>query len=142
MFRYLSDHADLAGWVMFFSFAVFVGGLIVVPWLIVRIPADYFVSPRHRYSNTLWRHPIFRWFGLIAKNLFGSILLILGILMLVLPGQGLLTIAVAILLMDFPGKRKLEQRLIRQRSILRAANWLRRRGGAPPLRVSPQSEIE
>ncbi|WP_230264907.1 PGPGW domain-containing protein [Stieleria sp. JC731] len=132
----MSDHADFAGWVVFVSFIVFVGGMILVPWLIVRLPADYFIAPRRSYTDTLWRHPIFRWIALIAKNLFGVILLILGIAMLVLPGQGLLTIAVAIFLLDFPGKRKLERKLIERKAILNSANWLRKRAGVAPLVVT------
>ncbi|OYP38553.1 hypothetical protein CGZ80_01665 [Rhodopirellula sp. MGV] len=109
--------------------------MLIVPWLVIRMPPDYFIRPRASASYTQWRYPIFRWIVKVAKNIFGVILLILGIAMLVLPGQGLLTMAAGILLMDFPGKRRFERWLVRRPAILRSANWMRRRAGRIPLQV-------
>ncbi len=52
--------------------------------------------------------------------------------MLVLPGQGLLTILFGLILMDFPRKRQLERRLIKVQPVRAAANWIRQRYGRPP----------
>lgn len=77
---------------------------------------------------------------LIAKNLVGLVLLIAGIAMLVLPGQGLLTIAVGLVLIDFPGKFRLERWLATRRPVWRSLNWLRKRAGRPELtRPEPSS---
>ena len=59
------------------------------------------------------------------KNLIGYCLILGGILMLVLPGQGLLTILVGLMLSDYPGKFKLEKRIIKTRLILKTINWYR-----------------
>lgn len=55
--------------------------------------------------------------------------------MLVLPGQGLLTLLLGITMIDFPGKRKLELWLIRKAPLNDAANWLRNQYGHSPLRL-------
>jgi UPF0716 family protein affecting phage T7 exclusion len=73
---------------------------------------------------------------LIGKNLLGGLLMIAGLAMLVLPGQGLLTLFVGFLLIDFPGKYRLEKWLIRRRYILRPINWLRARRHRAPLQVT------
>lgn len=115
------------------SLITFLASLIVIPWLVVRIPEDYFAEKkRHRIS---WanQHPIVRWTLLIIKNLFGVIFIILGIGMLVLPGQGLLTIFIGIILLNFPGKYRLERWLIQRKPVHRAVDWLRRRAGKEPL---------
>ena len=70
---------------------------------------------------------------LIAKNILGFVLIIAGIAMLVLPGQGLLTIVVGVVLMNFPGKFRLERWLAMRAPIWRSLNWLRRKARRPEL---------
>lgn len=95
--------------------------LVVIPILIVRMPADYFIARRRRRK----RRPELLWFT-VLRNVVAAILLILGILMLVLPGQGLLTILAAVVVSDIPGKYRLERWLITRPGILRGINWIRR----------------
>jgi hypothetical protein len=66
----------------------------------------------------------------------GFVLLAAGIAMLVLPGQGILTMLIGISLVDFPGKRQLERKLIGQPAVLNAINKMRQRFGQPPLTVA------
>lgn len=115
------------------SLITFIGTLIVVPWLIMRIPTDYFASEERQVAAWSDQHPVVRWLLLIAKNLFGAVLVVMGIAMLVLPGQGLLTILIGLVLLNFPGKYRLERWLVLRRPILRSVNWLRRRGGRESL---------
>ncbi len=70
---------------------------------------------------------------LLIKNAVGTMLLAAGIAMLVLPGQGILTILAALALLNFPGKRTLEMWILHRPSILRTVNWLRRRAHQEPL---------
>ena len=81
------------------------------------------------------RHPLVRFLFLAIKNLVGIFLILIGIAMLVLPGQGLLTIFLGIILVDIRGKYRLERWLVGKRPVLRSINWLRRRAGHPALRV-------
>lgn len=116
------------------SLVSFVGSLVLIPFLVARMPVDYFHRPKRPRLPFAKRHPIIRWSLLVAKNLLGGVLLIGGVLMLVLPGQGLLTILMGLVLIDYPGKRSLERFLITRPSILRAVNWLRRKADQPPLK--------
>lgn len=116
--------------------ALFVASILVIPPLIVRIRPDYFahaVRPPSRWAD---RNRLVRLALAVAKNALGGILMIAGLAMLVLPGQGLLTLLVGFLLIDFPGKYGLEKWLIRRRYILGPINWLRMRRNRPPLLVA------
>ena len=53
--------------------------------------------------------------------------------MLFLPGQGLLTMLMGIVLMDFPGKFRLERHLVSRPPVFAAINWIRTQRSAPPL---------
>lgn len=114
----------------------FIGSLIAIPWILIRLPSDYFDLRVPRY----WmkdHHPVLRIIGLIIKNFAGTIFLIAGFLMLFLPGQGLLTMLIGISFIDFPGKRKLEARIVGQRTVLHAINTMRKKFNKPPLILSP-----
>ena len=104
--------------------------LAIVSLILVKIPADYFRKDKPR---ELWadKHPIVRFLGIFVKNLLGLLLVALGIVMSLpgVPGQGILTILLGIMLLDFPGKRDLEHRLVSQPRVLNAINKLRHRFG-------------
>jgi len=109
------------------SLGMLVASLVAIPWLICRLPDDY-LNP----SKPGERHgPMRR----VLRNGLGILLLMLGALMLVLPGQGLLTILVGLTLLDFPRKRRLLLRLLTRRRVLRVMNSIRVRFHKRPLRV-------
>jgi hypothetical protein len=114
----------------------FVGSLIAIPMILVRLPADYFDTrtPRHWMKD---HHPALRLMGLVAKNVVGIVFLLAGFAMLFLPGQGVLTMLIGISLMDFPGKRALEARMIGQPTLLGVINSMRQKFGKPPLTLAP-----
>jgi hypothetical protein len=126
-------HAELFGWLGGASVLMFVLSLVSLPWLVARIPEDYFLSPEPYVHYHEFRHPVIRLLILMIKNIVGLVLLLAGIGMLVLPGQGILTILMGLVLLDFPGKRRFERWLIKKHTVLRALNWLRRRAGHAPL---------
>ena len=136
VFEWVHSHGSVVGWLAAASAAMFVGTLAVIPLLIARLPHDYFLRSRADLLRSS-AHPLLRVTFWIVKNVLGAMLLVLGVAMLVLPGQGLLTILLGLVLLDFPGKRGLERRLVRRRRILATLNWLRRRAGRPPLEVDP-----
>lgn len=114
------------------SAAMLVISAIAIPYLIVRLPADFYVEndhPRHLFQD----RPLLRILFLTVKNAIGAVLAVAGILMLVLPGQGILTILAALALLNFPGKRKMEMRILHRPAILKSVNWLRKRAGREPL---------
>ncbi len=119
-------------WLVGLSILSFIAGLILVPVFIARIPADYFSHPR-RQRPTRSRHPLFHLALVGLKNLFGAALVMAGLLMLVTPGQGLLTLLIGLMIMNYPGKFALERWLVTRPHILPAINWLRTRYGLTPL---------
>ena len=128
------DHAlaePAAAWLLAFSVAVLVISVVTVPWIVARMPADYFVRER----GAPWQdaHPVVRAVLQAAKNTLGVLLVLAGVAMLVLPGQGILTMLVGLSLVEFPGKRKIELRILRLPGVRRVVAALRRRAGRPPL---------
>ena len=114
------------------SAAMLVISAMLIPYLIVRLPADFYAERNHR-RRVFQDRPILRILFLAAKNMLGGLLLIAGILMLVLPGQGILTIVAALALLNFPRKRALEMRILHTPAVLKSINWLRQRAGREPL---------
>ena len=112
---------------------MFVGSLAAVTCILIRLPPTYFAN--HHPPAFAEQHPLIRWAGLIAKNLLGILLVIIGILLSLpgVPGQGLLTIVIGLMLMNFPGKLALEKKLVSRPSVLHAINGLRARFGKPPM---------
>ena len=129
----------LLWWLFAASCALFLLTPIVVAWGVTRLPPDYF-TVRHRQPLATWRqYPTLRLALLVAKNLLGIVLVFAGVVMLLVPGQGLLTICVGLVLLDFPGKFQLECWLAMRQQVWRAINWLRKRAGREPLK-RPQNE--
>jgi len=112
----------------------FIATLIAIPVLIVRLPNDYFIQ-NHRRTWLQNRHPALRVSAYVIKNLLGYVFLLVGVAMLVLPGQGILTMLIGVSLMDFPGKQKLQRKLIGQPAVLRTINRIRQKFGKKPLVV-------
>lgn len=118
------------------SLMFFVGSLIAIPYILVRLPADYFDIriPRPWMKD---HHPVLRLVGHIVKNAVGAMFLFAGFLMLFLPGQGVLTMLIGVSMLDFPGKRKLEAKMIGQPPVLNAINSMRQKFNKPPLILAP-----
>jgi uncharacterized Tic20 family protein len=108
------------------SGVVFVVSLLTMPFLLGKIPVDYFAQS-HQCKNDC------NFFVATVKNVIGLVLLLAGIIMLVTPGQGIISILLGLFLMEFPSKRKLELKLISNDTTFQAINWLRSKAGEPPL---------
>lgn len=132
--QYVSVEALIALTVL--SIVFFVGTLIAIPFILVRLPADYFDVrvPRPWMEN---HHPVLRVVGHVVKNAVGGIFLFAGFLMLFLPGQGVLTMLIGISMLDFPGKRNVEAKLVGQPTVLNVINGMRAKFGKPPLVIAP-----
>jgi len=118
------------------SVLLFVLSVIGLPLILARMPTDFFSRPERRRLRLDERRRPF-WFVVLRtlKNALGSVLLVLGLVMLVLPGQGLITIFVALFLLDFPGKRRLQRWIVSRPAVHRTVNAIRRRTGRPPLEL-------
>jgi len=98
----------------------------------IKIPADYFSSTYVRHIGEE-KHFSIRWSAFIIKNVIGFLLIIAGVIMIFTPGPGVPTILLGLIMMDIPGKRPLEARLINRPMVLSAVNDLRARYNKPPL---------
>lgn len=123
-------HGVLLGWLGGLSLLMFLGSLIAVPLVIVRLPEDYLQREHKLVRQWPWRISVP---FLVLKNGFGVLFLLSGLAMLVLPGQGLLTLFIGMMLLDFPRKKILIRRTLGHRRIFRAINRLRERFGKPRL---------
>jgi hypothetical protein len=112
------------------SIATLAISAVAVPWWIARLPSNYFAQVSHGSLRAaqLRAHPLRR----LLKNVLGVVLILAGLAMLFLPGQGLITLLIAVTLLDFPGKARLERRLIANDSVHGALNWIRKRAGQDP----------
>ena len=118
------------------SILLFVLSLIGLPVFLTRMPPDFFSRPqRRRLKLAELRRPF--WFVVLRglKNLLGGVLFLVGLLMLFMPGQGLLTVFAALFLLDFPGKKRFQRWIITRPAIHRPINALRRRVGRLPLEL-------
>ena len=133
LFGWVSGHQQQLVWAGIISLTVFILSLISLPWLVAQIPEDYFLPKKRQRTQWKQLHPVIRLLALIGKNLVGCGLIVAGILMLFLPGQGILTLVVGLLLVDYPGKFRLERKLVKIPAVLNSLNWLRRKAKKPPL---------
>ena len=122
MTDFFKDHAQ---WLIIVSFISFIATLILVPAIIVRLPADYFYATKRQKSNAL--HPAINLFSIIIKNALGALLILAGLVMLFTPGQGLITLLAGMMIMNYPGKYKLERWIIIRFHLLKPINWYRKR---------------
>lgn len=124
LFDWFERPVVACGLVLFSVLAV-VASVLFVPRFLATLPADYLQSEWHPPP----RSKLLR----VLRNLLGVALVLLGAAMLVLPGQGLLTLLVGVLLIDFPGKHRLVARMLSRPKVLSVVNKLRARRSAPPL---------
>jgi len=114
------------------SLFTFVTSIILIPILVARLPRKYF------HKDYSFKHTLAQRFTLgqalrrLLRNIVGFTLLLAGVAMLFLPGQGLITIIVGIALMDFPYKKKLIYALSRSIAVQKSLNWLRKKTKKAP----------
>lgn len=134
LWHWLGEHQALIYALSGGSLLVFVVTLIAVPAVIVRIPADYFAHEKRPSSQRDHQRMWWRLTLKIGKNVVGYLFMLAGLAMLLLPGQGLLSIFVGFMLVDFPGKYRAERWVMGRRWVRRPVNWLRRKRGHEPLK--------
>ena len=113
------------------SVVMFFGSLIAIPFIITRLPQDYFIRHNQVVRQRRKRHPLLMRILSLVRNLVGLLLVAAGLVMLILPGQGLLTILIGISIMDFPGKHQKITWLASRPGVRKSLNWIRRRAGKP-----------
>jgi hypothetical protein len=142
MFDFLTDFFLALTWrKILLGVAIFLvsffANLGIVTWILVKLPADHFSKSR---KTKFWAGPR-PWIHaakVIGKNIAGVLLVALGIVLSLpgVPGQGLLTVLLGLMLLDFPGRHRLDQKLLSKPSIVNSINKLRGRFGKKALELN------
>ena len=130
----VDEYKSVIFWLSLLSFLIFIFSLVSIKWLVALIPSDYFVYKKD--SKFKSKYPLTWLISMIIKNMIGYLLIIGGILMLVLPGQGLFTILIGLMMSNYPGKYYIEKKIIAIPSILKTINWLRKQSDKEPIIIN------
>jgi hypothetical protein len=135
---WLRAHEAIFWWFGVFTVLSYIAIPFVIRAVVIRMSPDYFLHRGPPPDSWRAQHPAARIGLVIAKNLCGVLLVLVGIIQSVpvlVPGFGLLTILIGILLLNFPGKRALELRIMRNTTVLRAVNAVRAKAGRAPIEM-------
>jgi Putative transmembrane protein (PGPGW) len=130
---WLGEYETLLWWSFAISLALLALTPLLVAYVVLQLPKDYFNPKRRQRAGWPHKHPALQLMVILAKNAVGWLLVAAGLVMLVVPGQGLLTLVVGLVLCDFPGKFRLERWLATRAQVWRSMNWLRKHFGREPL---------
>ena len=117
------------------SIGLLIVSIAIIPWLVIKIPEDYFHEQYRVRVSKKSMHPIIAQLLTGLKNFIGFVFVCLGTLMLILPGQGILTILIGLFLMNFPGKYRLERKIVLLPQVLKTLNWIRTKANKSPLMI-------
>jgi len=112
------------------SIVLLIASVVATPWLVSRLPADYLRHKEHKVN----RYPLTRVVILFIRTLIGFALIIAGLIMLIIPGPGLVTLVAGISIARFPGKRTLLGKIASHRIIFSSLNRMRQQHGRPPFK--------
>jgi hypothetical protein len=133
IYEFLANYKKFIFWLGSISAVIFLFSLLSIKWLVGLIPSDYFIKKKSsKFKNN---YPLTWLLSLIVKNILGYSLILGGIFMLVLPGQGIFTIMIGLMLSNYPGKYAIERKFIGIPSVLKSINWLRKKTDKPPIEI-------
>ena len=127
--NWIRENEVLLGIMGLSGLLLFIASIMAIPVIFAYMPEDYFVRVSEGFPK---RRPL-RQFLHVLKNIFGIVLLLCGLILLLLPGQGLLMMIIGISLIDFPGKQQLQIRLVCMPRIRNSVQWIRSRVHHKPL---------
>lgn len=130
----LEQHSQLILLIASASLIMLVLCIATLPFLVAAIPDDYFSEKKRPKNPANLPWPVVITVRLI-KNIVGLVLVLAGIAMLVFPGQGVLTLLMGLILLDYPGKFQLERKVISYPAVLATINWMRRKRGKQEFRL-------
>jgi len=135
MLEWIRGHEFALWWIGALSLVAFFLTLVLVPVLVIHIPSDYFLRKKQALVEIRRPYSVIRSISIALKNVFGVVFVLAGLAMLILPGQGIITILIGVMMLNFPGKLTLERRIVQQRNVLRAINWIRAKARKSALQV-------
>ena len=99
-----------------------------ISMLLISLPSDYFTRKKH---GSRIKNPILRLFLYFLKNVCGIVFLGVGFILLFMPGPGVLSLLVGVILCEFPGKKRIERKIIERPLVLSTINRIRARYNRP-----------
>jgi hypothetical protein len=139
---WIQTHDVLLGWMGLFSFITIACTMVIIPVVILLLPPRYLLDPAQPAFNY---SPPLKGIFLAMKNTIGGFFAIAGLGMLLLPGQGLLTLFIGVVLIDFPRKRKVVRWFLGRRRLLSIINRFRARFNRPlmeyPIPKAPSAKF-
>ena len=139
--NWLEEHAELLQQFGHYSIVFLVVTILALPVIVMKLPADYFTNEKRETARRTRQHPLVWAILSLGKNLLGLFLILIGIAMLVLPGQGTVTILIGLAISNFPGKFAIERRIACQPAVGKTLNKIRQLTGVPPLQMPATTEI-
>ncbi len=111
--------------------AIGLATLLATPWLLARLPADYFSrDPKALAKRSLLEGIRHIWLSML-RNLMGLFCFLFGVILILTPGPGLVFMVLGLAIGDFPGKHRLLQWMVSMPFVLNALNWIRHKSGHP-----------
>jgi hypothetical protein len=115
--------------IIIFSGIMFVVSILIIPVFIARLPSTYFIeSFEDQKKLTL---PI-----KLLRFILGALLIITGIIMLFIPGQGVISILIGLILLPILSTKKIVRKLTNSKIIQKTLNATRRRCNKVPFKFS------
>ena len=111
------------------SVVTFCISAVAIPLIVARLPTDYFFHNQKSDPPSSFFNRVVQ----LARNIFGCMIVFAGLLMLILPGQGVITIFIGVFLLDVPGIRAVKARLLARSRVQIGIDWLRFKCGKPPM---------
>jgi len=138
---WMREYQGLLEWLGGLSLLMFVVTLVVLPLVIIYLPEDYFIRDRRDPARQTRRHPAVWLVLTILKNMLGVVLVAAGLVMVALPGQGILTMLIGLTLVNFPGKFTLERRIVSRPSVANTLNRIRETAGRTRLELPEKEDL-
>ena len=129
--EWIESNQLLLGTIAGLSTVLLLVTILATPWLVAMLPSGYFITQESRARKNSIAHV----FLTCLRSLIGLVLVLIGIVMLVIPGPGLITLLVGLSLAEFPGKRRLLKYIATRPSVFKSLNWMRKRHDREPFEL-------
>jgi hypothetical protein len=135
LIEWIQKHETIIWWVGSLSLVTLLGFLILIPVIVIKLPAEYFQKKTIPSEHDIKGLSFTRLMFVIFKNIFGVMLVLAGVVMLFLPGQGIITLLIGISLVSLPGKHKLVLKIVSQKTVWHSLNRFRAKFHRPAFRM-------
>lgn len=135
LYVWLENNSYILFYLGIISVLIFIFSIVGLRLFIIAIPSDYFINKKR--VSALRDNSILLWvFYKIFKNIIGYIFIAIGLLALILPGQGILMILIGLMMSDYPKKFDLEKKIIKINTVRKGVNWIRIKSNVEKIKLN------